>query len=94
MNIENKLNVAQKTFTTWKSVPFRDKQKLLKKLAKVLDDNAEKFGKIITKEMNKPISQSIAEVNKCALMVRFYADAENILKVVQKNNSECCGGSM
>ena len=80
MTIENKLNIAHKTFTTWKSVPFKDKQKLLKKLAKVLDENAEKFGKIITKEMNKPISQSIAEVNKCALMVRYYADADNILK--------------
>ncbi len=80
MKIENKLNTAHKAFTTWKSVPFKEKQKLLKKLAKVLDNNAEKFGKIITKEMNKPISQSIAEVNKCALMVRYYADADKILK--------------
>lgn len=80
MKIENKLNIAHKTFTTWKAVPFKEKQKLLKKLAKVLDGDAEKFGKIITQEMNKPISQSIAEINKCALMVRYYADAENILK--------------
>ena len=35
MNIENKLKLSQKTFDTWKSVPFKDKQKLLKKLAKV-----------------------------------------------------------
>lgn len=80
MNIDNKLKISQKTFDTWKSVPFKEKQKLLKKLAKVLDQNAEKFGKIITKEMNKPITQSIAEIKKCALMVRYYADAENILK--------------
>ena len=83
MNIENKLRLSQKTFYTWKSVPFKDKQKLLKKLAKVLDRNAEQFGKLITKEMNKPISQSIAEIKKCALMVRYYADAENILKPEQ-----------
>ena len=80
MTIENKLKTAQKTFDIWKTIPFKEKQKLLKRLAKVLDDNAEKFGKIITKEMNKPITQSIAEVNKCALMVRYYANAENILK--------------
>lgn len=83
MNIENKLRLSQKTFDTWKSVPFKDKQKLLKKLAKVLDRNAEQFGKLISKEMNKPISQSIAEIKKCALMVRYYADAENILKPEQ-----------
>ncbi|WHF51337.1 aldehyde dehydrogenase family protein [Chryseobacterium gotjawalense] len=80
MNIENKLKISQKAFNTWKTVPFKDKQQLLKTLAKLLDDNAEKFGKIITKEMNKPITQSIAEVKKCASMVRYYAAAENILK--------------
>lgn len=80
MNIENKLKISQKAFETWKTVPFKEKQQLLKNLAKLLDENAEKFGKIITKEMNKPITQSIAEVNKCALMVRYYATAENILK--------------
>ncbi|KEY18578.1 aldehyde dehydrogenase family protein [Kaistella antarctica] len=83
MNVENKLKLSQKTFDTWKSVPFKDKQKLLKKLAKVLDRNAEQFGKLITKEMNKPITQSVAEIKKCALMVRYYADAENILKSEQ-----------
>ena len=80
MNIDNTLKTAQKTFNSWKSVPFKDKQKLFKKLAKVLDNNAEQFGQIITKEMNKPITQSIAEVKKCALLVRYYAEAENILK--------------
>lgn len=80
MNIENKLKTAQKTFDTWKTVAFKDKQRLLRKLAKILDDQAEEFGKIITKEMNKPITQSIAEVKKCALMVRYYAEADNILK--------------
>lgn len=30
--------------------------------------------------MNKPISQSIAEIEKCALMMNYYAKAENILK--------------
>ena len=87
MNIENKLKTAQKTFDTWKTVAFKDKQRLLRKLAKILDDQAEEFGKIITKEMNKPITQSIAEVKKCALMVRYYAEADNILKA-QKIKTE------
>ncbi|QDP86626.1 aldehyde dehydrogenase family protein [Chryseobacterium sp. SNU WT5] len=78
--MDNKLKIAQKSFDSWKTVSFKEKQKLLKKLAKALDKHAEQFGRIITQEMNKPITQSIAEVNKCALMVRYYADAENILK--------------
>ncbi len=79
-SIENKLIKADKTFSEWKKVPFEDKQKLIAKAAEIIKANSEKFGRIITSEMNKPISQSIAEVEKCALMMNYYADAENILK--------------
>ncbi|MCA6069371.1 aldehyde dehydrogenase family protein [Chryseobacterium sp. RG1] len=78
--IENKLIAADKAFSEWKKVPFEDRQKLIAKAAEILKNNSEKFGKIITKEMNKPISQSVAEVEKSALMMNYYADAENILK--------------
>ena len=30
--------------------------------------------------MNKPITQSIAEIEKCAGMIDYYSKAENILK--------------
>ncbi|KIC64636.1 aldehyde dehydrogenase [Chryseobacterium taiwanense] len=78
--MENKLITADKAFSEWKKVPFEDRQKLIAKAAEILKNNSEKFGKIITTEMNKPISQSIAEVEKSALMMNYYADAENILK--------------
>ena len=80
MNLENKLAKSQTAFENWKTVPFTEKQKLLRKLASLLEKGADKFGKIITQEMNKPITQSISEVQKCALMTRYYAEAENILK--------------
>ena len=80
MNLENKLAKSQTAFENWKTVPFTEKQKLLQKLASLLEKDAEKFGKNITQEMNKPITQSISEVQKCALMTRYYAEAENILK--------------
>jgi succinate-semialdehyde dehydrogenase/glutarate-semialdehyde dehydrogenase len=85
--IENKLIAADKAFSEWKKVPFEDRQKLIAKAAEILKNNSEKFGKIITSEMNKPISQSIAEVEKSALMMNYYADAENILQP-EKVNSE------
>lgn len=80
MNLNNKLEKAQQTFEEWRKVPFVKKQRLLVKLAELLEKDVEKFGKNITKEMNKPITQSIAEIKKCALMTRYYAEAENILK--------------
>lgn len=78
--IENKLIKAGKAFSEWKKTPFDQRQKLFAKAAEILKSRSEEFGAIITSEMNKPISQAIAEVEKCALMMNYYADAENILQ--------------
>ena len=78
--IQHKLENADKTFQEWRHVPFADRQKLIAKAADLVKANAKKFGAVITKEMNKPISQAISEVEKCALMMQYYADADNILK--------------
>ena len=80
MNVSNTINSAQKTFLEWKKVPFTERQTLLLKLADVLEKDKEKFAKLITTEMHKPISQSIAEIEKSAGMIRYYAKAENVLK--------------
>lgn len=79
-SIENKLLKADEAFKQWKNVPFSDRQKLIAKAAELFKDKSEEFGEIITKEMNKPISQAISEVEKCALMMNYYAEAENVLK--------------
>ncbi|MDQ1097735.1 MULTISPECIES: NAD-dependent succinate-semialdehyde dehydrogenase [Chryseobacterium] len=78
--IENKILKADLAFNEWKKVPFEERQQLIAKAAALLSADSEKFGKIITTEMNKPIAQSVAEVEKCALMMNYYAEAENILK--------------
>ncbi|RZJ38079.1 MAG: aldehyde dehydrogenase family protein [Chryseobacterium sp.] len=80
MNLTNHINAAQKTFLEWRKVPFTDRQNLLLKLADTLEKDKDKFANLITTEMHKPISQSIAEIEKSAGMIRFYATAENVLK--------------
>lgn len=80
MTTNDKLEKSHKAFKEWKTVPFEKKQELLLKLVDELEKDTEQFAKNITREMKKPISQSIAEVEKCALMARFYAEADNILK--------------
>lgn len=80
MNLSDNINSAQKTFLKWKKVPFTERQTLLLKLAEALEKDKEKFAKLITTEMHKPISQSIAEIEKSAGMIKYYAKAENVLK--------------
>lgn len=80
MNVENYLIEADKAFKIWKKIPFKDRQKLLINLASILKSRAEEYGIIITKEMNKPITQSITEIKKSAGMIEYYATLENILQ--------------
>ena len=58
---------------------FVERQKLVLRASEILKSHTEDFAKIITKEMHKPISQAIAEVQKCALLMDYYAKVENIL---------------
>ena len=78
---KTKINKGHKAFTKWRKVPFTDKQKLLKKLAALLKERKQEYGLLITKEMNKPIQQSVSEIEKCAGMTDFYSTAPNMLKV-------------
>lgn len=75
------LNNSQNTFENWKKIPFAERQNLMQNLAEILLKNREKFAEIITKEMNKPISQSISEIEKCAGMAEYYAKVENVLDI-------------
>lgn len=86
-DIESQLNLANEAFKSWRKVSFEERQVMIKKAARLFEERAEEFGALITKEMNKPISQSISEVKKCVRMMDYYAGLENVL-VPQKVESE------
>ena len=68
------LETAQSTFKSWRMIPLNERTDLLKKAGQVLRDNVEEYAKMITLEMGKPISESRAEVNKCAWVCDYYAE--------------------
>lgn len=79
--LQLKLELAQKAFLSWKQVSMANRSVLMFKVAEGLKGKSEKYGKIISQEMGKPISQAIAEVEKCAWVCEYYAkQAENQLK--------------
>ncbi len=64
----------------WKEVSFKERGKLMKRAAEILRDEKSNYGKILTLEMGKTLTQAIAEVEKCAWVCDYYADnAEEIL---------------
>lgn len=74
VEIENILDKSGDAFKTWGKQPLHHRTELLKKAGQVLRDNVEEYAQMITAEMGKPISESRAEVNKCAWVCDYYAE--------------------
>jgi len=72
--IEGKLTLAQKTFEEYRKTPYSQKAQWLNQAAEILTAERERFGKIITLEMGKPLKAAIAEVEKCTSVCRYYAE--------------------
>jgi len=71
---KEKVSQANKTYTGWKLKNFKERAAFMHKLADILDDNKEEYAQLATQEMGKVIGQSRKEIEKCALVCRYYAD--------------------
>ena len=79
--IYNALKLAEKTFKDWSKTSFALRRDLMINCANILEQNIDELAEIITLEMGKIISESRAEIKKCAWVCRYYADhAESFLK--------------
>ena len=65
---------ANNEFTKWKQTNFNERAKLLRNTASILKKNIEKYSKIMTMEMGKPIRESRAEIEKCIWVCEYYAE--------------------
>ncbi|CAM4026048.1 NAD-dependent succinate-semialdehyde dehydrogenase [Gillisia limnaea] len=78
--LNEKLEKSAEAFRSWKREPLSHRTQLIRKAGQVLRDNVEEYAQMITSEMGKPISESRAEVNKCAWLCDYYAEnAESFL---------------
>jgi succinate-semialdehyde dehydrogenase/glutarate-semialdehyde dehydrogenase len=68
------LATAQSTFEEWREVPLREREELLADAGDVLRENKQRYAEMMTREMGKPVSQAIGEVEKCAWACDHYAE--------------------
>ena len=73
------LNSANNTFKSWKKEPLSQKTELLKDVADNLSENKEKYSRLMSLEMGKPITESTSEIEKCMYLCDFYAENASIL---------------
>lgn len=71
--IESRLQQAQKAFLAWSALTFSQRAKYYNQLAKDLKNNSKIYAQTIIAEMGKPLTQAIAEVEKCAWAVEYFA---------------------
>lgn len=72
---------SREAFIRWKDVPVADRTALVRSLGGHLRAEKRKYAELITREMGKPIKESLAEIEKCAWLCDYYADnAERFLR--------------
>lgn len=68
------LDAAGASFTTWKAVSIEQRVKFMVNAAILLRKNVDEYARMITLEMGKPLTESRAEVNKCAWVCDYYSE--------------------
>lgn len=86
--LDQKLSRARGTFLEHRRTTFNERASMMQRAAEILESEKERFARLMTLEMGKPINAAVQEAEKCARVCRYYADnAERHLadEVVETN---------
>jgi succinate-semialdehyde dehydrogenase/glutarate-semialdehyde dehydrogenase len=72
--VESRLRRAESAFEANRQRSFEARARRLEAAADLLEDRADEYGALMTREMGKPIDQAEAEAEKCAWVCRYYAE--------------------
>ncbi|WP_291589123.1 NAD-dependent succinate-semialdehyde dehydrogenase [Comamonas sp. UBA7528] len=73
-HIDQALDLANKAQREWRRLDVNQRTPLLRQLALTLRKHKGEWARLITLEMGKPLSEALAEVEKCAVTCDFYAE--------------------
>jgi succinate-semialdehyde dehydrogenase/glutarate-semialdehyde dehydrogenase len=78
--VSEKIEQTHEAWLSWRKTSHAERRAPMIKLAEILRSRKEELAVLITNEMGKPLKQSKAEVEKCAICCEYYAtNGENIL---------------
>ena len=72
--LEAALARAQQTFRTYRRTSFAERAGWLGKAAQILEDEKDKWARLMTEEMGKTYKAAVAEAQKCAWACRYFAE--------------------
>jgi succinate-semialdehyde dehydrogenase/glutarate-semialdehyde dehydrogenase len=65
---------ARRAFLDWRRTSFAERGAIIHKAADILRDRKDEFARLMTDEMGKTVTDSLAEVEKCAFHCDWFAD--------------------
>ncbi|MGH8611169.1 MAG: aldehyde dehydrogenase family protein, partial [Gammaproteobacteria bacterium] len=72
--LEAALERAELTFRTYRSTSFDERAGWLNKAAHILEDEKDRWARLMTREMGKTYKTAVAEAEKCAWGCRYFAE--------------------
>ena len=72
--VDAAIAASVEAFERLRAMSVADRASLMTRVAELTEERAETMGRLATLEMGKPLAQAVAEVRKCALGARHYAE--------------------
>jgi succinate-semialdehyde dehydrogenase/glutarate-semialdehyde dehydrogenase len=71
--VEERVAKAREAWRRWRTTSFTERAAIMTRAADLLERERSEFGRIMTREMGKPIRAAMEEAAKCATGCRYYA---------------------
>lgn len=87
--VDDTIARSSDAYEEWSARPMSERRKLIEAAGEELRENKQEYAEIITREMGKPITGAISEVEKCAWVCDHYAEqaSEYLADEVIRNES-------
>jgi len=69
-----RLERAARAFQQWRVTPIGDRLSVVARAGEILEKDKDRYGRLMTLEMGKPLKAAVDEAAKCALACRYYAE--------------------
>ena len=73
-DVNVRLERAIGAFQRWRTTPVAERAAIIARAGSILEQEKDRYGRLMTLEMGKPLKAAVEEAAKCALACRYYAE--------------------
>ena len=73
-DVAARLEQATRAFQQWRVTPVAQRARIVARAGEILENEKDRYGRLMTLEMGKPLKAAVEEAAKCALACRYYAE--------------------